>query len=150
MPIQGLRIGTARLTIGTFDKIAGIARSFGKSEAEVTIADGLLKIGSFRYRNEAITVGTIPDQTIDLPVNATAVDTLALAELLTADQIVQQGLHRRVQEAREVASEAISKATQALKPLDISLEQIQELVSERVRQVSESLANALAKEHGGA
>jgi len=101
IPVQGMAVGTARIPLSAFEKIAGVARSFGKSEAQVTIADGFLKIGSWRYNSEAITVGTIPDQRIDLPVNASAVDTLALAELLSPEQLVQQGLHRRVQEARE-------------------------------------------------
>jgi hypothetical protein len=76
-------------------------------------------------------------------VNASTVDTLALAELLSPDQLIQQGLHRRVDKAREVASEAISKAVLALKPLDISREHVQQFVDEQVRQVSQKLARAL-------
>jgi hypothetical protein len=143
IPIQGLKIGTARLPLIIFEKIPGVSRSFGKSEIEVSVTEGILKIASWRYKSDTITVGTIPDQRIDLPVNASITDTLALAELLSSDQLIQQGLHRRVEEAREIASEAISKAILALKPLDISREQVQQLVDEHVRHVSSGLSTAL-------
>jgi hypothetical protein len=135
------------MPLSILQKVVGISRSFRKPQVQVTISEGVLKIDSWRCSG-AITVGPLPDPKVDLPVDASTVDTLALAELLSPDQLVNEGLHRRVQEAREVASDAISKATLALKPLGISREQVHELVDKHVRQVSSGLAKTLAKGTG--
>jgi hypothetical protein len=75
-------------------------------------------------------------------VNASTVDTLALAELLSPEQIVRQGLHRRVELAREVASDAITKAEVAFKPLAITRQQIRTLVDDHIKEASQNLSRA--------
>jgi hypothetical protein len=63
-------------------------------------------------------IGIIPDQRIDLPADAGARDTLAMASLLSPEQIVTQGLRERVESAQRTTSEAIASATQALRGLE--------------------------------
>jgi hypothetical protein len=46
----------------------------------------------------------IPDLNIDIPVDASALETLGLASLLTKQQIANQGLKKRVEHAKVQAN----------------------------------------------
>jgi hypothetical protein len=84
-------------------------------------------------------IGIIPDQRIDLPADAGARDTLAIAFLLSPEQIVTQGLRERVENAQRTTSEAIASAAQVLREFGVSRRQLQKMVDANIERAAEKL-----------
>lgn len=145
LPILGIQPGTARLPIPTLEKIAAVARTFKAKETTVLIWDGLIKIGSWQTRNPEIILGTIPDFTFDIPSDASFLDTLALASLLTPARVKEQGLERRVVKAQRAKEDAIDRAARALEPLAIERDQIMALVEDHIVAAGKRLQVILQK-----
>ena len=145
LPIRGIQPGTARLPILTMEKIAAVAKTFKAKETLVVIWDGLIKIGSWQTKNSEIVLGVIPDQSFDIPADASFLDTLAAASLLTPAGIKAQGLEKRVVKAERAKQDAIDRATRALEPLKIDRDQIAALVEEHILEAGKRLQRALQK-----
>lgn len=111
----------------------------------VLVWDGLIKIGSWQTRHQEITLGTIPDQEIDMPCDATFLDTLALASLLSPAGVKQQALERRVVKAQLAKEDAIDRAARALEPLMVEREKIAALVEDHIVKAGERLRAVLQK-----
>lgn len=143
LPVLGIQPGTARLPIHTLEKIAAVAGTFKANETRVLIWEGLIKIGSWQTKDADITLGTIPDQSFDMPADASFLDTLALASLLTPAAVKEQGLERRVVRAQRAKEDAIDRATRAMEPMLVEREKIAALVEEHIVEAGERLRSAL-------
>lgn len=80
-----------------------------------------------------------------MPYDASLLDTLALASLLTPAGVRTQGLERRVAKAQRAREDAIDRATRAMEPLLVERERLAALVEEHVAQAGERLRNVLQK-----
>jgi hypothetical protein len=90
-----------------------------------------------------IELGRIPDQRLSLPIDLSVLDTLALAQILTARQIVDEGLRGRVEEAWNTRALAVTAALAALQPLGIAEERLQGLVDAHVGEAVIRLRKSL-------
>jgi len=70
-------------------------------------------------------------------------DTLALAHLISPEEILNQGLRERVETAQRQGSEAVSKAFDALEDLQIPRERIQKLVDDRIKETSDKVRSVM-------
>jgi hypothetical protein len=145
IPVFGTSPGTARLPLSVLKDIAKSAGTYKSKEVPIVVQEGSIKVASFRMRNESITVGTVPNQQIDIPVDASLLDTLAIGVLLSEMQITEQGLTRRVLDAWQKANEAIHAAAQSLTELNVTEAQIRGIVEERVQSVAERLRSDFQK-----
>jgi hypothetical protein len=141
IPVNSSTPGTARVPLPSLKKVTSAAESFGDREITIVIDDGTIEIGTFRHKHPAIRLGTFPDQRIDLPVNATLLDTLGIGAILTEDRIEEQGLTNRLLDAWEKANIAIASAAGALEMLGVSEKQIRQLVEEQVEASGKRLQN---------
>jgi hypothetical protein len=142
IPVNGTSPGTARIPLATLKMIANTAGTFKSKEITLAIEDGAIKIGSFKHRNPEIRLGSLPDQRIDLPVDASLLDTLGMAAILSKEKIEDQGLTNRILEAWEKANRAITSATGTLADLGVSEQQIRELVEQQVEACGKRLQKA--------
>ena len=143
--VNGIQPGTARLPLTTFEKIGAIARTFKARETLVLIWDGLIKIGSWQTRNAEIMLGVVPDQDLDMPSDATFLDTLAVTGLLSPAGIKAQGIERRVLKAQRAKEDAIDRATRALEPLRVEREKIAALVEDHIAEAGKRLRGSLLR-----
>jgi hypothetical protein len=143
LPVHGIQRGTARLPLVILQKFAKVAHTFKVNETRVLIWDGLIKIGGWQTRSAEITLGTIPDQSFDIPGEAHFLDTLAAATLLTTEELKVQGLERRVAIAERAKEDAIDRATRAMEPLMVEREKIAALVHEHIAHAGERLQRVL-------
>jgi hypothetical protein len=143
--VNGISPGTARIPLSTVEKIAAVAKTFKGRETSVSIWEGLIKIGSWQTRNPEIVLGVIPDLNLDIPSDASFLDTLALAWLLSPAGVEGQGLQRRVTKAMRAKEDAIDRATRALEPLRVEREKIAALVEEHISEASKLLRGILPK-----
>ena len=141
--VNGIQPGTARLPIPTFEKIFALAKTFKAKEILVLIWDGLIKIGSWQTRNSEIVLGVVPDPDLDMPSDATFLDALALAGLLSPAGIKSQGIERRVAKAQRAKEDAIDRATRALEPLRVEREKIAALVEDHIAEAGKRLRSSL-------
>jgi hypothetical protein len=139
IPIKGIHPGTARLPMLLFEKVAKIAKTYKARETTVTIWEGLIKIGGWQTRDPEISLGVLPNLAVDLPVNATFLDTLALASVLSPAAAREQGLDRRIAEALQGKEAAIDRATRALEPLSINRDAIAAFVEGHIAEAGERL-----------
>ena len=94
-------------------------------------------------RHPDISLGIFPDRRLDLPADAGALDTLAIAQLLSPEEIANQGLRERVEVTQRQASDAVSTAFEALRDFGVTRGRIQELVDDRIKGTSEKLGSVI-------
>jgi len=78
IPVNGTSPGAARIPLSALEAIASTAGMFKKKEIKIVIEDGSIKIDTFRHNHPDIRLGILPDQRIDLPVDASLLDTLGV------------------------------------------------------------------------
>lgn len=143
--VNGIQPGTVRLPIPLFEKIGAIAKTFKAKETLVLVWDGLIKIGSWQTRNHEIVLGVVPDQSLDMPSDATFLDALAMEWLLSPAGVKEQGLERRVVKAQRAKEDSIDRATRALEPLRVEREKIAALVEDHIAEAGKRLRSSLLR-----
>jgi hypothetical protein len=99
----------------------------------------MVRIETCVRRHPDISLGIFPDRKLDLPADAGALDTLAIAQLLSPEEIVNQGLRERVEAAQRQVSDAVSTASEVLRDFGVPTGRIQQLVDDRIKETSEKL-----------
>ena len=145
VPVNGIQPGTARIPIRCIERFSSLARTFKGNETTVLILDGLFRVGTWQTRDSEIALGIIPDQSLDMPSDASFLDTLALAWILSPDGVRQQGLSGRVVKAERVKEDSIDRAARALEPLQVEREKIAALVEDHIAESGRRLKSSLPK-----
>lgn len=146
VPVNGKIPGSVRIPLRIVDKINSTVKTMKKKELPFHCEPGVIKIGSWSVKHPDIELGRIPDQRLGLPVDVSVLDTLAYAEILSADQIVEEGMRARVEEAIETRTSAVADALAALRPLGIAERQLQALIDAHVKDAAERLRKSLRLE----
>jgi hypothetical protein len=125
-PIQGKQPGSVRVPLRIVDAIQRAAPSLKTKNLTFACEPGVIRIGTWSVKHPDIELGVFPDQRLSLPVNISTLEMLALAQILAPEQIVQEGLRERVEDAQNARAKAIAAATENLKCLEITHAQILE------------------------
>jgi hypothetical protein len=139
-PVKGSHPGPARMPLKTLKQLVQAAATFGKPEVKLHFEPGKAQVEKFSIRHPDVTLGVFPNRAFDLPPDAGVIDTLALASLMSPEQIADQGLRERVETAQRSASAAVTSAEAALRELGIGRRGIQELVDARIKGAAQTLA----------
>lgn len=143
VPVEGKHPGPVRLPLRVLDAIKRVMPTMKQKELTLLCEPGVIKIGTWSLKHPDIELGRIPDQRLNLPIDVSVLDTLALADILTADQIVEEGMRPRIQEAFETRTRVVAAALTALQPLDITERQLQDLVDTHIRDAAGRLRRSL-------
>ena len=143
IPVNGIQPGTARLPIATLERFSAKAKAFKTKEISVQFLDGIFKVGSWGTKDPDIVLGVIPDLSLDMSADASFLDTLALASLLSPAGVKEQGLERRVVKAQRAKEDSIDRATRALEPLRVEREKIAALVEDHIAEAGKRLRSGL-------
>ena len=144
IPVNGIYPGIARIPLSALEAIAKTAGMFKKKEVTVLIEDGWIKVDTFRHSHPEIKLGILPDQRIDLPIDASLLDTLGAGAVLTESAIEQQGLTNRILDAWERTNRCITSAAGSLAALGVTEAQIRQLVEEQVAAAGQRLIQAFS------
>jgi hypothetical protein len=139
VPVSGNSPGTVRMPLRMLEGIAKVASTYKKPELRLHFEAGKIQVEKFSLRHPDVALGIFPDQRVDLPADAGVLDTLALASLLSPEQIFDQGLRERVETAQRFTSGVVSRAEEALREFSISREGIQNLVDVRIKETAAKL-----------
>ncbi|MGB8130457.1 MAG: hypothetical protein WCG81_11755 [Candidatus Angelobacter sp.] len=150
IPITGTAFGAACLPLSVLERIWEVATTFNRDSIKVVISDAWVQVETCRIKHSGIKpvpLQAIPDFNIDLPVDASLLETLGLASLLTKTQIKDQGLSKRVEHAERQATGAIEAAAHKLAEFGVSADQLQRVVNERIREAGARIAKTLGHEN---
>ncbi len=143
VPVQGTRSGTVRLPLKQLRDLMEIANTYKKREVQLHFEPGVARIETCVRRHPDISLGILPDRKLDLPADAGVLDTLAIARLLSPEEVVNQGLRERVEAAQRQTSDAVSTASEVLRDFGVQRERIQELIDDRIKETSEKLGSVI-------
>jgi hypothetical protein len=132
IPVNGKQPGAARLPLSLLDKLSKVIGSSKQKDVTIVCEAGIVKIGTFSVKHPNIETGIIPDQSMSVPINLSVLDTLALCKVLTPQQIAEQGLRERIEEAQRECSNAIDAAAATLREFGVSAKQLTGLVDDAV------------------
>lgn len=139
VPVEGKRPGSVRLSLKTLQNIKKIAPTFKKKHVNLRFEPGIVWIETFSQTHPDIELGNIPDLQLQIPLDVSVLDTLALAAILGPDGVVQEGMRAPVDDAIQTRSSAVSQAIEMLEPLGITESQLQELVDDHIKAAAERL-----------
>jgi hypothetical protein len=143
VPAEGKNPGSVRLSLKSLQNIKKVALSFKKTELRLKFEPGIVWIETFSQTHPDIELGAIPDQQLQIPLDVSVLDTLALAAILGPDGVVQEGMRARVEDAIKTRSEAVSDALASLEPLGITERQLQGLIDAHIKDAAERLRPSL-------
>jgi hypothetical protein len=101
---------------------------------EFVVRDGLLHIGTSSFRCAWQTAWSAQ---LDLPVNASMIDLLALRHRHTNDEIMQSGLSVAVKDAEVKRDRLITKAVKHLGAMSVTEHDIRLMIDEKIKSVPE-------------
>jgi hypothetical protein len=142
----GKQTGSARLPLKVLARLVDSARSYHAKECTLLVDNGFVTIGRTRVSHPDIVVGVGASNAISIPINASALDTLAVATLVDPEKIADAGLRERVQTAQKRASAAVQAAADALREFGVSTEEITEILDRRVVEAAELIKSATRSE----
>ena len=142
-PVNGKQPGSVRVPLKTIDAINKVVGTFKKTELTFYCDPGIIKIESWSVKHPDIELGRAPDQRLGLPIDVSVLDTLALSEIFTTGQIVEQGLRMRVQEALEARTSAVANTLTILQPFGVTERQLQGLIEAHVKDAASRLRKSL-------
>jgi hypothetical protein len=140
-PVHGISPGAAQLPIPVLDKAIDMRST---SEIQLRITDGAIFCGKAALRHPRVSVGTIPDTSISVPVNASPLDLLVIERILGKDAVADQGLVSRLQKAKEGLPVALSRAAEQLIPYGVSSSDLAFLVEKVIREAEPKVRVALS------
>ena len=135
--------GAARLPLKLFVKIVYMAQTYHERQITISLDDKCARVGRSKISHPDIAVGGVFSQPPSLPIDASALDTLAVAYTMTPEQIANTGLRDRVENARKRASAAIDVALDSLKEFNVTSTDLKQVIDRRVVEASEVLRKVL-------
>src|ERR1700690_290592 len=96
VPVTGKRTGSVRLPFPVLKAIAKVAPTFKDTEVTVVCEPGILRMNSWASRHPGIELRKVQSPQLGIPIDLPSPDILALARLLSPEQLIEQGLRERV------------------------------------------------------
>ena len=143
VPVEGKHPGSVRLSLKSLQDVKKVALSFKKKHVVLRFEPGNAKVETFSRTHPDIELGEIPDQQLQIPLDVSVIDTLALSEILGPERVVKEGMRARVEDAINIRAEALSKAVIALQPIGITEKQLQILIDTQIREATERIKGSL-------
>jgi hypothetical protein len=142
---NGKQTGTVRLPLRVLVRVVDVARTYKQKETTILIDQGFAKVGKTKTSHPDIVVGVDSSVEMSMPPSASVLDTLAVASMMSPEEIANAGLRDRVESAQKAVSAAVASAVAALKELNVGVQDITEIVDRRVVEAAQ-LIRKIAKE----
>ena len=99
----------------------------------VVIEKGKTKVGKFTLNNINISIAHVENIIkIDLPINYTLIDLLALKKYYSAEDLNANNFIKLINDAESIRDKSLHKALQQLKPFGFSYEELNSIIDKRV------------------
>lgn len=125
--------GYSRVPCRVMEGLYKSLKTLRQASLNVSIETGAVKMGSLAIRHPEISLRPIGSRIADLPINAPLLDVLGLLVRYSPDEIEDSGLGARVLEAQAQVSRMIDRALEALEPLEIRREALDQFLWEQIK-----------------
>jgi hypothetical protein len=142
---NGKQAGTARLPLRVLVRVVDVARTYKQKESTILIDQGFAKVGKTKTSHPDIVVGVDSSVEMSMPPSASVLDTLAVASMMSPEEIANAGLRDRVESAQKAVSAAVESAVAALKDFNVGVQDITEIVDRRIVETAQVIRK-VAKE----
>ena len=142
---NGKQTGTVRLPLRVLVRVVDVARTYKQKETTILIDQGFAKVGKTKTSHPDIVVGVDSSVEMSMPPSASVLDTLAVASMMSPEEIANAGLRDRGESAQKAVSTAVASAVAALKELNVGAQDITQIVDRRVVEAAQ-LIRKIAKE----
>ena len=137
--VSTIQAGCARVPLAALKKIKQAVSTFKRPLLLMRIEAGRFRVESFSYSHADIEMRRLGRRIADLPIDAGALDTLAVQQLLSAEEVGEAGLAARVVDAQERAIAAVDSAISCLKEFGISRDEIVSLLEAHITSHAKSI-----------
>jgi hypothetical protein len=141
----GKQSGIARLPISVLSKIGVLAMQFKKKTITVLLKDGQAKIETAVVSHPAINLDAKGSAPILIPVNASDLDILATAEVVSKEDISDAGLKERLKRAIESREAAVERAVEALDVFGVQKDELLDLVNKHIKELAKGVKKSLGR-----
>ena len=86
-----------------------VARTYKQKESTILIDHGFAKVGKTKTSHPDIVVGVDSSVEISMPPSASVLDTLAVASMMSPEEIANAGLRDRVESAQKAVSRPLRR-----------------------------------------
>jgi len=138
--------GSVRVPLRIVDKIGQIAPTLKKKDLAFLCEPGMISIGTWSVKHPDIEIGATPEKRLEIPIDLSAIDTLAVAEILGPSRTATEGMRARVEDAVKARTEASQAALESLEPLGITKRQLQTFIDGVINDAAERLRPNLERE----
>jgi hypothetical protein len=127
-------IGCARIPYTIFETIFRKLEKLGSDRLTISIRDGKLIAGPVTFNHPGISMQLIGTRIAELPVDAPLVETLAVGQRFSQEELMDSGIWAKVTAAQDKATTLIEKAAEILAPLEISADALRSLLNDRIKE----------------
>ena len=145
---NGKQTGSARLPLKVLVRVVDVAKSYHQRESTIVIDAGFAKVGRTKVSHPDIVVGSTAFETPSIPPDASALDTLALASMMTPEQIANAGLRERVENAQKRAAAAVRTSLTTLKEFGVTAHDLTDIIDRHVKETAEVVRRAMTELDG--
>ena len=143
VPAEGKLLGSVRVPLRTVAQIGEALTTLKTKNMTFHCAPGLIKIGAFSVKNPEIKIDKDPSPHLDLPIDISLLDTLALTKILNPREIAEQGMTARAEDAHHTRLSLIANALASLQPLEIEEWQLNHFVDCHIQDAAKRLQKSL-------
>ncbi|MCI0721826.1 MAG: hypothetical protein L0338_23075 [Acidobacteria bacterium] len=132
-PAQVIQGGYGRAPYMAIDWLRKVVGSLSRSPVLCTVEPGRIRVGNLSFTSPDVTILPLGARIADIPAEAGLADVLALLVKYRPEELEDSGLLARVLAAQEETSKLMDRAVAALKPLEISREELGRFVWTQIK-----------------
>jgi len=141
--VEGKVPGSVHLPLRVVGQINSAVKTFNEKERLFSCEPGIIRSGKWSVKHPDIMLGQNSGSSSQLPIDLCLLDTLAYGTIRSVDQIVEDNMKVRVDEARDKRRSAESSAFAALQDLGITERELHRLVDLHVMDARKRMEPAL-------
>jgi len=139
--VEVIEPGAVQLALELLDSISDLADT---TKLELHFREGVVACGRVKSRRGSITLGTVPDSRIQVPIDLSNFELLVVERILGKELAKGQGLQPRIEKAKEQMNNAIARASSELADFGMNEDGVRRVVELAMEDAKEGIAKGLS------
>jgi len=139
--VEVIEPGAVQLAVELLDSISDLAET---AKLELHFREGVVACGRVKVRRGSITLGTVPDSRIQVPIDLSNFELLVVEKILGKELAKGQGLQSRIEKAKKEMNGAVARASSALADFGVNEDGVRRLVEAAMEDAKDTTANGLS------
>jgi hypothetical protein len=139
--VEVIEPGAVQLALELLDSISDLAET---AKLELHFREGVVACGRVKVRRGSITLGTVPDSRIQVPIDLSNFELLVVEKILGKELAKGQGLQPRIEKAKKEMNGAVARASSALADFGVNEDGVRRLVEAAMEDAKDTIAKGLS------